>query len=791
MLEGAQVVIRNTTFENNYVGWYVPPSSNPGQNVQTVNLINQLNNRFEKTDNLKDPYPGQTPGIGNSTYGILLNDLASINIGYNISPDLGQLYCVFDGLKYGIKTNYCNLEVGGCGFVNCDVGIRATGNGHQLIQNGSTLAMFDNCGAGVEVDQMNATIRNNYMTNMEYGVKIENTFKKKIFIENNDIAASTGIYIFNGLPNKGLIQNNAIESEYQGILGFETNYLNNRPWEILDNTITLTSGAVNGTGILFWGGERAKIKDNTLNGSSEENQGIVLAGHYRPLIEDNNIYGEEADCSASFAKGIFLFGCDKSVVSCNYVNNTRFGIAFWGLNEGTDLRGNILNTHCEGLILGNEDSGDGNAFIGTQEHRGNNWAILYEDNDPDDIGAKHLGGTNLIVQQSQFNVDDNTSTGGLPQFLPRVALEPGITVDWFDLENSQEKTYCCDEGGPNCLTSLAKEGYDYLDRKIAADSLATDGFEGALSWSASYHLQQRLKEEENISALDSVYIKFYNRMDTLSVGAFTAMRDSINSVFAIDSTTEVQLQFQIDTIANGLAELVHIDSLIEADSTQLDTLTVQKMQLLNNLQNSAADYTATVNTVKENRQNRARDLATPNNLLPADSVYEANAKSVNELFLELLERDTLEFTASEKLTLSDIANQCPLSGGDAVFLARALLADTITYDDGASCLTAQSNSAENGEDANIQLDAEQLLKLYPNPAKNELILEWVDVNQKRDQEGELVMLNTNGQSVLNRSVDLSNFQARVNVSNLPAGIYFIHITLDGEKVLLEKVTLIK
>jgi len=106
-------------------------------------------------------------------------------------------------------------------------------------------------------------------------------------------------------------------------------------------------------------------------------------------------------------------------------------------------------------------------------------------------------------------------------------------------------------------------------------------------------------------------------------------------------------------------------------------------------------------------------------------------------------------------------------------------------------LTAQSNSAENGEDANIQLDAEQLLKLYPNPAKNELILEWVDVNQKRDQEGELVILNTNGQSVLNHSVDLSNFQTRVNVSSLPAGIYFIHITLDGEKILLEKVTLIK
>lgn len=65
-------------------------------------------------------------------------------------------------------------------------------------------------------------------------------------------------------------------------------------------------------------------------------------------------------------------------------------------------------------------------------------------------------------------------------------------------------------------------------------------------------------------------------------------------------------------------------------------------------------------------------------------MIETNDRIVNDIYLATMGKDVDEFTASQTSTLFDIANQCPMLGGNAVYRARALyswIADKIELDD--------------------------------------------------------------------------------------------------------------
>lgn len=67
--------------------------------------------------------------------------------------------------------------------------------------------------------------------------------------------------------------------------------------------------------------------------------------------------------------------------------------------------------------------------------------------------------------------------------------------------------------------------------------------------------------------------------------------------------------------------------------------------------------------------------------------------------------------------------------------------------------------------------------LYPNPAVSQFIL---DLSAYSITTGQLALLNTSGQRVLNQQVDLS--QTTVDISNLPKGLYFVEFTSAERKM---------
>ena len=77
-------------------------------------------------------------------------------------------------------------------------------------------------------------------------------------------------------------------------------------------------------------------------------------------------------------------------------------------------------------------------------------------------------------------------------------------------------------------------------------------------------------------------------------------------------------------------------------------------------------------------------MSEQNNGLPETTLQESNYKHVTDLYLRnFIAPDSTQFaegmTMLNSLTLSTIAAQCPYLGGNAVYLARSLIAITAIF----------------------------------------------------------------------------------------------------------------
>lgn len=105
-------------------------------------------------------------------------------------------------------------------------------------------------------------------------------------------------------------------------------------------------------------------------------------------------------------------------------------------------------------------------------------------------------------------------------------------------------------------------------------------------------------------------------------------------------------------------------------------------------------------------------------------------------------------------------------------LPGAILQESINY------LCAQVNVKDDVDLSNNRqcqnFDAEVIvIQPYPNPAQNELFIDWIN---KNDESLSLIIYNASGQLVVNQKFDgliPGLNQLRINVSNLPAGSYYV------------------
>jgi len=492
---GSTLNIANTDFINNLVSLRAQSDENE---FGAVNVTRLSNNTFSTEGGLLPPYAGQK-GLA----GISLSNLSAIDI----SAPNKILKNHFKSLRNGILSyesnvvcNYNSFEsIASLGTPGTGYAIRIIGGstGQRLFQQkglGKDYApTFINCSFAISCSGTRLTVTDNYMANVTSGVWV--AFSRRFSIYSNVIEASrTGIHLVENIPTYTTIQNNEIYMDDFGVLpdaigirinespiGFEGVY------KVQDNFIALSNAR---TGIQVNSGSFIKIVNNTVFMADDnvEYDGIRFLGSWKPLVSCNDIIGPDA-VSFTGTKGIFGANSTNSNVTCNTVDETELGIQFFGLNEGSLLRGNEFKDHYIGLQLGEYDALGApiDASIGVQIHNGNRWT---EDAASGGVQARHVSTNNFVVGQSIFRVDS------------------GDNSDFFPTNNKASNVWFIDQGGssytcpssndcPNGIGWIPFEPEDdELWKKLARGTFASSLYETEQRWSGAYNLYKSIQEEE-------------------------------------------------------------------------------------------------------------------------------------------------------------------------------------------------------------------------------------------------------------------------------------------------------
>ena len=128
----------------------------------------------------------------------------------------------------------------------------------------------------------------------------------------------------------------------------------------------------------------------------------------------------------------------------------------------------------------------------------------------------------------------------------------------------------------------------------------------------------------------------------------------------------------------------------------------------------------------------------------------------------------------EALLLS-IAEQCPLSGGKAVYRARAMYAmidPDKTYDDEMICLSQGILYRQQKPEI-----AQASFRMFPNPAFAQIT---VNYQIAEDQRAYLLIRNSLGQALQEFTLDGKKREINFNIQALMNGIYTVQLILEGQ-----------
>ena len=167
----------------------------------------------------------------------------------------------------------------------------------------------------------------------------------------------------------------------------------------------------------------------------------------------------------------------------------------------------------------------------------------------------------------------------------------------------------------------------------------------------------------------------------------------------------------------------------------------------------------------------AEDVKAANIAIGTSQLIETNEKTVNEIYLRTVAQDVDDFSAADAGLLFDIANQCPMVGGNAVYRARSLYAlinDDQEFDDPALCLpygilvrTLEAATA-----------LEQTVQLVPNPARDEVTLVF---GVSIEGNGTVTFYDAVGHEVLRRPFIGGQQRFHLSVAALAPAVYHYRV----------------
>ncbi len=790
-LDGSTIWVDGTQFHNNRVGIGIPDVGLPYNNVACW----VSNSTFYSAGAMPLPYPGQTTAVGDRGF-------AAFAV-HRTTLDLAGGHNTLHSLSNGIVAHQSDVQVSDCRMqdIQPDSAYTLTGNGagifargdqgyHFLRQQGYGMAgtpSFTSCRWGVYTEYMNVLSTDNRMLDMGTAHHVERSGYRYVDILNNLVAAHRhGMEL---RANDGaahiLLQGNDITfgdhpcancKGYTGILVTEGNQQAHDA-RILNNSIHFLNAPTSRFGIALTAADAWQVADNmVLMVSNAHNRtGIQLEGCRATEVSCNQISSSDTGYPIAAQSAIRNMMGSQPLISCNEMDRTANGILFNGVAYNTDVRGNFFHDHKWALHL------DATAIIGAQDHKGNLW-------DPNAItptwGALYEDSVNASFNQFFYSPD--TISGG-------TTAPPSVwpMSGWFEVVGGTNYDCADHHGEPYCNqfhTGHEKDKLTDLDVRVANDSLTNNPYTDETKWILKGGLYKKLDDNPDLQDSLQLMADLYDDLLGSTTAAFKAIEDDQLVLYSLDSTVvaqlkenRVQIEASMALVKDGLEQLG--DSTLT--SAQRQAVLTSLSGYRQNIRDLSTWNAATLQLASVGKTLTADDVQAANTGISTSDLIETNEKTVNDVYLETVGKDVDMFTTDQTSALFNIANQCPMLGGNAVFKARSLywlIDDAYDFDDAALCLPygiIVKNLTEQHAHA---------VSVVPNPAKDEATLV---LTREIEVPAWLTLYNAVGSEVLRMLVPKGTMRLPFTTTNIAPGLYHYAVLSSGGLVGNGKLTIVR
>lgn len=645
----------------------------------------------------------------------------------------------------GVHANRGSIKVSGGNFIDCFFGLFGS-QANTTVQN----AQMDNVTAGVVALQPTAlTAKNNAIRTLSLGINSAASDGLFNQIQGNDIQVGEskdgiGINVAvtgSAAPRIALVANNTVNM-VGGTVGVQLS----TPTQLtaLANTVSIGQKMV---GLKLEGGSRNTLRCNTVG---------LLTGGTGPLG----------------ATGLYAIHPAGGSVNCNTTSDVATGLSFQGVlgnHEFAAVSGNTLRNHNTGLAYG------ASTVTGPQVHQGNRWEGTFT------VGA--VNNSPFSADQSRYTVDVLED----PSFMPSSV----IPFTWFEDENNPNPSYQCatnacplpPTGQTGPINPSAQASYQM---QVAQGTAASGEHAQANNWLAQRRLYQQLAASGDQG--NSSLANFIAQSQNNGLASYANLQTALSQLMQISEGDAQILDSLSQAMAVKSAQILALEQQLaqwEVNPNDSTLWTTQKIALGESAGSDHVGYAAKWANIQTVRTAAVPTLLSQNAALTGTAPYQVNEKAVNEIFLQTVASGVVLPTSAQKGVLEAIAVQCPLSGGEAVLRARALLVALgsmpVVYDDEVLCFPSLYPVEDRSRGA-MQVPG---LWVFPNPTAGQLNVAWYGDNEASKT---FVLYDLNGKTLQELTLEGASGSTHLDLGHLSSGIYVYLIKGGQQPIITGKVS---
>ncbi len=772
-----RMAANGNTFDNNHVGVLFP-----GNAFTTVNHIPFTDNTFTGTADLLPPCDATLPNYSSTLRGFagVVTQGTSLMVG---TKGLSGISNTFSKIRNGVISSHAVLHVFRGDFQDIlgptspNVANINTSRGIGVVVNGGTAMVaqntFNNVTTGIFAYQgQRLSALYNTFNPVYRGIEARR-------ISSTNIADNVAIgfmhfgILLREVPPAGGLMSHRISNNtnmfYTPFSGVGATYSvaididNAMSTDVLQGRISnnhYLSGGTQTDGIRINGAGGWDIDGNTIDFEAPASPSFNNPGMGLRLSNTNGNYlyantFNEFDAIGRQSTGMELDMGTGNRYCCNATYGHLTGTRFFGPCSATEWRVTDMGAHSRALSCA------AGTAIDPQFDHGN----LFNTGS----GTAFHGGDDFEVQQSQFRVQNMSQ----PHW-PVAISTPNTSVQFFIQPGT----------APSCVSPCTAPSFapPPPDREIKESDLVTavsgwgsSAYGGMLQWESSRRLYERMLDYPELLGDTATTDAFYAGVATGVIGAYIQAERQAKAIYHYPAALADTIGSMLELVElNQLA----VDSILTDLTSALTALDSATIYLNANVQHAAiepisAGLLKASFLAADSRVASSMSALSLTNPLMADSLLAQNRKTVQQIFLQTVAMGYFTLDSAQMAEVSEIAFQCPLQGGSAVYAARALyrLNEDYVFSDDSLCTGSYER-----QDISPRQPSVAKLYLMPNPATEMVTIAGLSPDTR--QPLRVSLMGADGRLCMDRTMgtDAPFF----SVSSLAPGLYFCRIQVAGE-----------